>query len=211
MAEVDALRFEEEVEHHHSTTSIISSSSSSRNRNWIVMLRVAAFLATAAATIVMSLNKETKTFVVGTVGTTPVTASITAKFSHTPANVFFVIANAMASNHNLVMIGSDLLGLDYKGLKLPLVPVLDMLNAVLLSAGVNSAGFMAQLAKNGNSHARWNEVCDKFEGYCNRGGIAILASYVGMVITLVITVMSIVKLLKHKPKHVSSSPEIQIP
>ncbi|CAN1169408.1 CASP-like protein 1B2 [Linum perenne] len=205
MAEVDALRSpgDEAVDR--------SNSVNRRSRKWVVMLRVAAFLATAAATIVMSLNKETRTFVVGIVGTSPVTASVTAKFSQTPANVFFVIANAMASNHNLVMIVSDLFGLDYKGLKLPLVPVLDMLNAVLLSAGVNSAGFMAQLAKNGNSHARWNKVCDKFEGYCNRGGIAILASYIGMVITIVITVISIVKLLKIKPKHQSSASEIQIP
>ncbi|CAI0546127.1 unnamed protein product [Linum tenue] len=176
-------------------------------------LRVAALLATAAATIVMALNKETRTFVVGTVGTTPVTASVTAKFQHTPANVFFVIANAMASNHNLMMIGSDLFGLEFKGFKLPLVAVLDMLNAALLSAGVHGAAFMAQLAKNGNSHARWNEICDNFQGYCNRGGVAILAAYVGLLLTLGITVVSIVKLLKPKPKPQSQplASEIEVP
>ncbi|CAL1361443.1 unnamed protein product [Linum trigynum] len=182
-----------------------------RQKAVVLVLRAAALLATAAATIVMALNKETRTFVVATVGTTPVTASITAKFQQTPANVFFVIANAMASNHNLMMIGSDLFGIDYRGFKLPLVAILDMLNAALLSAGVHGAAFMAQLAKNGNSHARWNEICDKFQGYCNRGGIAILASYVGLLVTLGITVVSIVKLLKPKPQPQPLASEIEVP
>lgn len=51
------------------------------------MLRVLAFFATAAATVVMGLNKETKTLVVATVGSTPIKASLTAKFQHTPAFV----------------------------------------------------------------------------------------------------------------------------
>ena len=45
------------------------------------------FLATAAATVVMALNKETKTLVVATIGNNPVTANITAKFQHNPAFV----------------------------------------------------------------------------------------------------------------------------
>lgn len=53
----------------------------------ILLLRVVAFLATVSATVVMALNKETKTLVVATIGTTPVKATLTAKFQHTPAFV----------------------------------------------------------------------------------------------------------------------------
>lgn len=53
----------------------------------VLMLRVMAILATAAATIVMALNKQTKTFVVATIGTTPISATLAAKFHHTPAFV----------------------------------------------------------------------------------------------------------------------------
>lgn len=53
----------------------------------ILLLRVVAFLATLSATLVMALNKETKTLVVATVGTTQVKATLTAKFQHNPANV----------------------------------------------------------------------------------------------------------------------------
>jgi hypothetical protein len=55
---------------------------------WVLLLlRLAAFLATASATLVMALNKQTKTLVVATIGNTPLKATLTAKFQHTPAFV----------------------------------------------------------------------------------------------------------------------------
>lgn len=54
----------------------------------ILLLRVLAFLATLAATLIMALNKQTKTIVVATIGTVPIQATITAKFQHTPAFVY---------------------------------------------------------------------------------------------------------------------------
>lgn len=57
-------------------------------KDWIIlMLRLASFMATFSATIVMALNKETKTLVVSTVGNTPIRVPLTAKFQHTPAFV----------------------------------------------------------------------------------------------------------------------------
>lgn len=53
----------------------------------LLVLRLVAFFATAAATVVMALNKQTKTMVVATIGSTPITATLTAKFQHTPAFV----------------------------------------------------------------------------------------------------------------------------
>ena len=53
----------------------------------VTLLRIIVFLATLSATIVMALNKETKTLVVATIGTTSVKATIAAKFQHTPANM----------------------------------------------------------------------------------------------------------------------------
>lgn len=60
-----------------------------RNKEYrvLLLLRLVAFLATASATIVMALNKQTNTLVVATIGNTPVKATLTAKFQHTPAFV----------------------------------------------------------------------------------------------------------------------------
>lgn len=54
----------------------------------VLVLRVIALLGTAAATTVMGLNKETKTLVVGAIGTTPITSTLHAKFHQTPAFVY---------------------------------------------------------------------------------------------------------------------------
>ena len=73
------------------------------------------------------------------------------------------------------------------------------LNVALAAAGDGAATFIAQLGKNGNSHARWNKICDKFGTYCDRGGGAIIASLIGLGLLLVVTVLSITK-LQTKPK-----------
>ncbi|XP_028797976.1 CASP-like protein 1B1 isoform X1 [Neltuma alba] len=170
-----------------------------KRSDWVLLcLRLLAVLATASATIVMALNKQTKSFVIATIGNNPVKISITAKFHHTPAFVFFVIANGNACLHNLVMIAVDLFGsqFDYKGLRLALIAILDMMVMALAAAGDGAATFMSELGKNGNSHARWDKICDKFEAYCHRGGGALAASFAGILLLLIITGMSIIKLLK---------------
>ncbi|MED6179400.1 hypothetical protein PIB30_000512 [Stylosanthes scabra] len=183
-----------------SSSSITITTNETKGKNdWVLLsLRVVSFLATASATIVMALNKQTKNLVVATLGNTPITATITAKFNQTPAFVFFIIANGNASLHNLVMIAVDLLvpRYDYKGLRLALIAILDMMAMGLASAGDGAATFMSMLGRNGNSHAQWNKICDKFESYCDREGAALIASFIGFILLFIITVMSIIKLLK---------------
>ncbi|CAI9760041.1 unnamed protein product [Fraxinus pennsylvanica] len=172
-----------------------------RLSDWIIpALRLLAFFATLAATLVMALNKQKKTLVVATVGTTPIQVTLTAKFQHTPAFVFFVIANGNASLHNLLMLIVNFMGqkFDYKGLRPFAIAVLDMMNIVLVSGGASAAAFMGQLGRDGNSHARWNKICDKFGSYCDRGSGAMLASFIGLGLMIIISVICIVKLRNHK-------------
>ncbi|CAJ2677183.1 unnamed protein product [Trifolium pratense] len=120
-------------------------------KDWILLsLRVVTFFATVSATIVMSLNKQTKNFVVATIGTTPITVPLTAKFQHTPAFVYFVVANGIVSVHNLVMIAMDILGHKFhnRGLQLALIAVLDTMALALASSGDGAATAMAELGRN---------------------------------------------------------------
>ncbi|KFK31650.1 hypothetical protein AALP_AA6G140800 [Arabis alpina] len=159
-------------------------------------LRLLAFSATLSAAIVMALNKETKTFVVGNIGNTPIKATFTAKFQHTPAFVFFVIANVMVSFHNLLMIGLQLFGgkKESTAFRLLSVAILDMLNVTLISAAANAAAFMAELGKSGNKHARWGKICDRFATYCDHGAGALLAAFAGVILMLFISAVSICRL-----------------
>ncbi|GAB4829459.1 hypothetical protein Ancab_019131 [Ancistrocladus abbreviatus] len=180
----------------------LGSVASSRRRDlMVVLLRVVALLATLSATIVMATNKQTKTIVVATVGTTTIKATLTAKFQNTPANVFFVVANGWATLHNILMLALEICKpkMDFKGFRYTTISVLDMMMLALLSAGTSSAAYMAELAKKGNSHAQWNKICDKFETFCSHGGAAIIVSFVGLVLLLVISVMSNLKLRRQEP------------
>lgn len=53
----------------------------------LIVLRLLALGATFSATLVMALNKETKSIVVPLGGSNSISATLTAKFQHTPAFV----------------------------------------------------------------------------------------------------------------------------
>ncbi|XP_059669014.1 CASP-like protein 1B1 [Cornus florida] len=178
-------------------------------KGWVIefipLVRIITFFATVSATIVMALNKETKTLVVATIGSTPINVTLTAKFQHTPAFVFFVIANGMASFHNMLMLVADFIGdkFDYKGFRFVIIAVLDMMVLGLVSGGASAAAFMGELGRNGNSHARWNKICDNFHTFCDHGSGALIASFIGLLLLIIINVMSIIRL--HYPNSINNS------
>lgn len=84
--------------------------------------------------------------------------------------------------------------------------VYGQMTVTLVSGGVGAAVFMAELGKNGNSHARWNKICDKFGKFCDQGGGALIASFVAVALLMIINMMSIIALRKQKPTIDSVAP-----
>ncbi|OEL24055.1 CASP-like protein 1B1 [Dichanthelium oligosanthes] len=154
-----------------------------------VLLRAAAALATVVAAAVMALNTQSYTVVVAIVGTRPLMQTFTAKFRDTPAFVYFVIANAIAGAYNLLVLLMKRLILRRRTASL-VVHMLDMVIMALLATGAATAASMAELGKNGNLHARWNPMCDKFGSFCSRGGIAIVSSFIGVALMLALNLLS---------------------
>lgn len=60
----------------------------------------------------------------------------------------------------------------------------------LVATGAAAAASMAELGKNGNVHARWNPICDRFEAFCIRGGLALMASFAGALLLLLMNAFS---------------------
>ncbi|XP_071719992.1 CASP-like protein 1B2 [Rutidosis leptorrhynchoides] len=167
------------------------------------LLRVFALFATAAATIVMALNKQTHTFAVATIGNTPVKIALTAKFQHTPANIMFVVANGVATIHSLLMLSSSFVSPKYnfKGLRFLIVAALDMIAIAVVSGAATSVAFMGELARNGNSHARWNKVCDNFERFCDHASGAMLASYIAIFFMMLVNMFNMFQLIGRLNNH----------
>ncbi|KAF9620394.1 hypothetical protein IFM89_011767 [Coptis chinensis] len=118
---------------------------------------------------------------------------------------FFVIANSVGSLHNLLMLAVDLFGYKYdlKGVRLLTTTLLDMGTIALLSTASGAAASISELGKNGNTHARWNKICDRFGTYCDHGGGALIAAFLGIVFLMALNVLSIIALHK-KSKYQSA-------
>ncbi|CAN6356996.1 unnamed protein product [Urochloa humidicola] len=154
-----------------------------------VVLRAAATVATTVAAAVMALNAQSYTAVVAIVGTRPLMQTFTTKFRDMPAFVYFVIANAIAGAYNLLVLIIRRLILRRRTASLVL-HMLDMVIMALLATGAATAASMAELGKNGNLHARWNPICDRFGSFCSRGGIAIVSSLIGVALMLALNLLS---------------------
>ncbi|KAH9615545.1 hypothetical protein KSS87_023613 [Heliosperma pusillum] len=197
---------EQDVEKTGLNYNALGSKNKGNKEKLVALMRLICLFATISATLVMALNKETKTIVVATIGTTDIKATLTAKFQHNPANIFFVVANGLASLHNILALTLYVFGakLDRKGVGFTIISIFDIINLAVLAAGTSSAAFMADLAKHGNSHSAWNKVCDKFESFCNHGAGALLASFIGLAILLLLTLVSNFRLHQNAIKTTSS-------
>uniref|UniRef100_A0ACD6A209 Uncharacterized protein n=1 Tax=Avena sativa TaxID=4498 RepID=A0ACD6A209_AVESA len=156
-----------------------------------ILLRASALSATTVAAVVMGLNRQSYTAVVAIVGTRNLTQTFTTKFKDMPAFVYFVIANAIASLYNLAVVLVMRRRLVQGRVQhLVLVHMTDMVIMVLLATGAAAAASMAELGKNGNLHAHWNPVCNKFGSFCTRGGVSLVSSFLGVALMLALNLLS---------------------
>ncbi|KAL0915760.1 hypothetical protein M5K25_013213 [Dendrobium thyrsiflorum] len=61
----------------------------------------------------------------------------------------------------------------------------------LLATGAAAATSIAELGKNGNLNARWSPICSHFSQFCIHGGLAILASFIGSLLLMILNALSV--------------------
>lgn len=75
-----------EINIKETTNVLVFSRAILRKPKWVaVLLRSVVVAAMITATLLMELNKQTRTMTVAIIGTTPIFQTFTAKFQHTPA------------------------------------------------------------------------------------------------------------------------------
>lgn len=155
---------------------------------WDHSLRAGAFVSTLVAAIVMGTNKQTKYFPVGiVVNNVPVTVTVPveAKYHYTPSYVAFVVINAVACGYALLtLLTSVATHKIYKYQRSNfhnfLLSLTDLVIVATLIAGASAATAISDVGRNGNSHSRWGKVCDKYSTFCLHGGMALIASFIGV-------------------------------
>ncbi|GLJ46133.1 hypothetical protein SUGI_0971870 [Cryptomeria japonica] len=154
------------------------------------VLRFAAIAATLVAAIVMGRDKQTLDTPIG---------PIVAKYHYSPANVFFVIANAIACVYAVFAINNTTANIVYSrspAFSKLLRAFFDLIMVALLSASLGAAMGVGYIARKGNSHAFWSSICGLYGRFCHQGIISIASSLAATVLFVLLTTFSIYSLYK---------------
>ncbi|CAH9109070.1 unnamed protein product [Cuscuta europaea] len=162
----------------------------------VALLRLLLFVSLAVAVVVMVSSKQTYVVV-------PFQATLAAKFSYSPAFIYFVAALSVAGCCNIISTVLSFYNLIVK----PSCPmlmshfvILDVLLLGIVASATGTAGGVAYLGLNGNSHVGWMKVCNIFDVYCTHIGTSVAVSLFASVILVILIILSIHSLSKKIPK-----------
>ncbi|KAI3703673.1 hypothetical protein L1987_73865 [Smallanthus sonchifolius] len=161
-----------------------------------MLLRVLLFATAVTGIIVMVTSKETKQIPVAP----GIVISRDAKFSDSPAYVYFVAALSVAALYSIITGAISVLALMKPGgnsakLKFHFV-LLDSLLLGIVAAATGASGGVGYIGLKGNSHSRWNKICYRYETYCLHFGASILLSLISSITLLLLVWLSVYVLSK---------------
>lgn len=147
------------------------------------IFRLLGIGATLTAAVVMGTNKQT--VILPEVGPWP------AKYQYTSAFVFFVAANALACGYTVLsLIFSLIVKPASSTLPAFFLSITDLVMLILVTAGASAAAAIGWLGRKGNYHSNWAKICNTYGRFCDRGSIAVFASFFGVIIFMKLTVMA---------------------
>ncbi|KAJ0593849.1 putative casparian strip membrane protein [Helianthus annuus] len=158
-----------------------------------VGLRFLLFATALVAIIVMVTSKQTK--LVPFLG-----ISIVAKFTQSPAFVYFVAALSVTCLYSVITGVVSLLvlmkpGGQFTTLQFHFV-ILDALLLGIVAAATGAAGGVGYIGYKGNSHSQWNKVCDNFGSFCTHFAASIFLSLISSILLLLLVWRSVYVLSK---------------
>ncbi|MFS8030476.1 putative casparian strip membrane protein [Helianthus anomalus] len=161
-------------------------------------VRVLALVLTLAAAVVVGVNKQSTTVPITIVASLPpVYLPVTAKWLHMSAFVYFVIANVIACSYTAISL--ILTSLATKGgiKKVSImVTILDLMVVALLFSAIGASGAVGLIGYRGNSHVRWEKVCNTFDKFCHQVMAAMALSFVACLAYLLLVVLAIFNVYK---------------
>ncbi|XP_076890100.1 CASP-like protein 1 [Bidens hawaiensis] len=128
-----------------------------------IVLRVVLFATALVAVIVMVTSKQTKLIPVAP----GMTISMVANFDQSPAFIYYVAALSVACLYSIISGALALVNLKRGSTKLMFhIAILDTLLLGILASATGAAGAVGYIGYKGNSHTRWNKVCNVFGNFC---------------------------------------------
>ncbi|PWA43714.1 CASP-like protein [Artemisia annua] len=161
-----------------------------------VFLRAVLFATALAGIILMVTAEQTKTFLVAP----GVSITRTAKFSHSPAYIYFVAAMSVAALYALISGLVSVFALMKPGgnsakLMFHFV-ILDALLLGIVASTTGASGGAGYIGLKGNSHSNWIKICNRYGSYCRHFAAGILLSLISAISLLLLVWLSVYVLSK---------------
>ncbi|XP_042506305.1 CASP-like protein 1D1 [Macadamia integrifolia] len=166
-------------------------------------LRIILFAASLTAMVVMVTSNQTK-HVMTPSSSFPV--PVKAKFNYSPAYIYFVAALSLSTLYSIITgIGSSWVLVkpcsSKELLKFYLLLIAyDVVMLGIVAAATGTAGGVAYIGLKGNSHVKWNKICNVYGKYCRHIGASVVISLFAsfLLVSLVILSAYSVYSLAHK-------------
>ncbi|KAI3690546.1 hypothetical protein L2E82_48627 [Cichorium intybus] len=161
-----------------------------------VFFRVVLFATAVAGIVLLVTSKQTKLIPVAP----GLAISRTGKFSHSPAHIYLLAALSTAALYSIITGLISVFALMKPGgasakLKFHFV-ILDSLLLGIVAAATGASGGVSYIGLKGNSHSRWNKICNMYDTYCIHVGAAILLSLISSITLLLLVWINVHALSK---------------
>ncbi|KAE8723390.1 CASP-like protein 1D1 [Hibiscus syriacus] len=162
-----------------------------------VALRILLFAAALSSVVVMVTSKQTE--VVPVPGLPGVMLPFQAKFNHSPALIYFVAALSVTGLYSIITTLASLsvvLKPVYSKAFLLAFAFLDVVFVGIVASATGAAGGVAYIGLKGNSHVRWNKICNVYDKFCRYNASSIALALFAAVLLVLLSMMSTFTLYK---------------
>ncbi|KAH1089204.1 hypothetical protein J1N35_016461 [Gossypium stocksii] len=163
-----------------------------------VGLRVVLLAAAVIAVVVMATSKQTEMVPVPGLPTS-VRVPFSAEFTDSPAFVYFMAALSTTGLYSIItVLASILLGRkpSYANIILLAFALMDVVFVGIVASATGAAGSVAYIGLRGNSHVRWDKICNVYDEFCRHVGTAIAFSLFAAILLVFLTMFSTFALYK---------------
>ncbi|XWS56028.1 hypothetical protein CRYUN_Cryun09bG0051200 [Craigia yunnanensis] len=156
------------------------------------LLRLGAIIAVLAAAATMGTSDETLPFFTQFF-------QFEASYDDLPTFMFFVIAMALVGGYLVLSLPFSIITIIRPHAVAPrlLLFILDIVALTLTTAAGAAATAIVYLAHNGNPNTNWLAICQQFGDFCQEVSGAVVASFVTVVVLVLLIILSGFALKRH--------------
>ncbi|XP_074307141.1 CASP-like protein 1D1 [Silene latifolia] len=162
-----------------------------------VGLRFLLLASCIVAVVVMATSKQTA--MVPVPGLPGITIPLPAKFTNSPAFIYFLVALSVTGLYSIITLITSL-----SFISKPTIPpkiflilaVHDVLILGIVAAATGAAGSVGYIGLKGNSHVNWGKICNVYDKFCRYLGTSVFLALFASVLLVILVILNAFSLYK---------------